>query len=47
MEADIQHLLDAELADCTDTELADRYSAGLQGILDQQASAGSWTSTLH
>ena len=28
MEADIQHLLDTELADCTDTELADWYSAG-------------------
>ena len=28
MEADIQHLLDTELADCTDIELADWYSAG-------------------
>ena len=32
MEADIQHLLDTELADCTDTELVDPYSAG---VLDQ------------
>ena len=37
MEADIQHLLDTELADCTDTELADRYSAGLRRVLDQHA----------
>ena len=37
MEADIQHLLDTELADCTDTELADRYSAGLCWVLDQYA----------
>ena len=37
MEADIQHLLDTELADCTDTELADRYSAGLRQVLDQHA----------
>ena len=37
MEADIQHLLDTELADCTDTELADWYSAGLHRILDQHA----------
>ena len=33
MEADIQHLLDTELADCTNTELADRYSAGLRRVL--------------
>ena len=37
MEADIQHLLDTELADCTDTELAARYSAGLRRVLDQHA----------
>ena len=37
MEADIQHLLDTELADCTDTKLADRYSAGLRRVLDQHA----------
>ena len=37
MEADIQHLLDTELADCTNTELADRYSAGLRRVLDQHA----------
>ena len=37
MEADIQHLLNTELADCTDTELADRYSAGLRQVLDQHA----------
>ena len=37
MEADIQHLLDTELADCTDIELADRYSAGLRRVLDQHA----------
>ena len=37
MEADIQHLLNTELADCTDTELADRYSAGLHRVLDQHA----------
>ena len=36
-EADIQHLLDTELADCTDIELADRYSAGLRRVLDQHA----------
>ena len=36
MEADIQHL-DTELADCTDTKLADRYSAGLLRVLDQHA----------
>ena len=35
MEADIQHPLNTELADCTDTELADRYSAGLRRVLDQ------------
>ena len=38
MEADIQHLLDTELADCTDIELTDWYST---------ASTGSWTSALH
>ena len=37
MEADIQHLLDTELADCTDTKLSDRYSAGLRRVLDQHA----------
>ena len=37
MQADIQHLLDNELADCTDIELADRYSAGLCRVLDQHA----------
>ena len=37
MEADIQHLLDTELADCTDIELADWYSAGLRRVLDQHA----------
>ena len=37
MEADIQHLLDTELADCTNTELADWYSAGLRWDLDQHA----------
>ena len=37
MEADIQHLLDTELANCTDTELADRYSAGLHRVLNQHA----------
>ena len=37
MEADIQHLLDTELADCTDTELADRHRAGLRRVLDQHA----------
>ena len=37
MEADIQHLLDTELADCTDIKLADRYSAGLRWVLDQHA----------
>ena len=37
MEADIQHLLNTELADCTDTELADWYSAGLRWVLDQHA----------
>ena len=37
MEADIQHLLGTELADCTDIELADRYSAGLRRVLDQHA----------
>ena len=37
MEADIQHLLNTELADCTDIKLADRYSAGLQRVLDQHA----------
>ena len=35
MQADIQHLLDTELAGCTDTELADRYSEGLRRVLDQ------------
>ena len=37
MQADIQHLLDTELADCTDTELADQYSPGLRQVLDQHA----------
>ena len=41
MEADIQHLLDNELADCTETELADRYSAGLSWVLDQHAPLSS------
>ena len=34
MQADIQHLLDTELADA---ELADRYNAGLRRVLDQHA----------
>ena len=37
MQADIQHLLDIELADCADTELADLYSTGLCWVLDQHA----------
>ena len=37
MEADTQHLLDTEKANCTDIELADRYSAGLRRVLDQHA----------
>ena len=37
MQADIEHLLYTELADCTDAELADRYSAGLRRVLDQHA----------
>ena len=37
MDADIKHLLNTELADCTDTELADWYSAGLHRVLDQHA----------
>ena len=37
MQADIQHPLDTELADCTDTELADWYSAGLRQVLNQHA----------
>ena len=37
MQADIQHPLDTERADCTDTELAYRYSAGLHRVLDQHA----------
>ena len=37
MEADIQHPLDTELADCTDTELTGQYSAGLHRVLDQHA----------
>ena len=40
MQADIQHLLDTELADCNDTELEDRYTV-------QASAGGSWTSTLH
>ena len=37
MQANIQHVLNTELADCTDAELADRYSAGLRRALDQHA----------
>ena len=37
MQADIQYLLDTELTDCTDTELADRYSTGLHRVLNQHA----------
>ena len=37
MLADIQDLLNTELADRTDTELADRYSTGLRWVLDQHA----------
>ena len=37
MQADIQHFLDTELADCNDTELADRRSAGPCWVLDKHA----------
>ena len=37
MEADIQHLLDTELADFTNTELAYRCSAGFHRAVDEHA----------
>ena len=37
MQADIQHLLATEMADCTNTELADQHSTGLRQVLDQHA----------
>ena len=35
MQADIKHLLDTELADCTNTKLADLHSEGLHSLLEQ------------